>query len=296
MLNDLEELREQEDRAEHPEEHQQRGQVGHGEAAAAEQVQRQHRLARPQFPADERGHEQRADHQRRQDGDAGPAVVVAADDAEHDAEQADAGQDQARQVEAGRRAAALGEPEPGDRQQRDADRHVQPEDPLPGRALHDGPADQRADGDGQAADGAPGAQGQAAALRGHRRRQQREGQRDHDGGADALHGPGGHQGADAGRHGRGRRPGGEQAEADREQAPAAVPLAQRGPGEQQHGEGEGVGVHRPLQPFERGVQVIPDRRQRGGHHEVVERGHEQRGRGYGEGPRGAVSGGHCFPP
>jgi hypothetical protein len=103
MVDDLQELREQEDRAEHPEEHKQRGRIRQGEAAVTEQLQRQHRLTRPQFPADERRHEQRADDQGRQHGDAGPAVVVAADHAEHDTEQAHAGQDQARQVQAGGR-------------------------------------------------------------------------------------------------------------------------------------------------------------------------------------------------
>src|SRR5215472_3240969 len=56
------------------------------------------------------------------------------------------------------RLAAFGEAGPGDRQQRDADGHVQPEDPLPGRAFDHGPADQWPDGDGQATHRAPGAE------------------------------------------------------------------------------------------------------------------------------------------
>ena len=189
VLDDLQELSEQEDRAEHPEEHQQRRRVGQGEAAAAEQVHRQHRLAGPQFPGHEPGHQKRAGHDGGQYGGAGPAVGVAADDAVHDAQQAQAGQHHAGQVQAGGQPAALGEPGPGDGQQREADRHVQPEDPLPRGAFDDCPADQRADGDGQAADRTPDAQGHPAALRGHRRREQGQGQRDDHGRPDALHGP-----------------------------------------------------------------------------------------------------------
>ena len=40
--------------------------------------------------------------------------------------------------------------------------------------------------------------------------------------------------------------------------------------EQQHGECQGVRVDSPLQPLQRGVQVVADRRQRRRHHEVVQ--------------------------
>jgi len=86
VLDDLEELCEQEDRAEHPEEHRQRGGVGHREPAAAEQLQREHGLACPRLPGGEGRHEQAAGHYRRQHGEAGPAVGIAAHHAEDDAE------------------------------------------------------------------------------------------------------------------------------------------------------------------------------------------------------------------
>ena len=77
---------------------------------------------------------------------------------------------------------------------------------------------------------------------------------------------------------------------DEEHPAAAEPVAEGGPGEQQHGEGEGVGVDRPLEAGQAGVEVAADDGEGGGHHQVVERGHEQRQRGDHHGPTGAASG------
>jgi len=68
----------------------------------------------------------------------------------------------------------------------------------------------------------------------------------------------------------GGRAGGEQAEADHEQPAATVPLAQCRAGEQKDGERQRVRVDRPLQALKPGVQVLADRRQRRGDHEVVQ--------------------------
>ena len=57
-----------------------------------------------------------------------------------------------------------------------------------------------------------------------------------------------------------------------------------------------VRVDRPLQPFERGVQVVPDRGQRRGDHEVVQRCHEQRDRRDHEGPDAPVFRAHLLLP
>ena len=102
------------------------------------------------------------------DAEARPAVLVAAHQAPDDAEQAGAHQGEAAQVERLVGALALGQAEEGDGQQGDADGHVQPEDPLPGEAFHDGAADDGAEGHGQTGGAAPDAQGQAAAGRRHR--------------------------------------------------------------------------------------------------------------------------------
>ena len=78
--------------------------------------------------------------------------------------------------------------------------------------------------------------------------------------ADALHGAGGDQRVDAGREGRAAEARGEDAEADGEHAPAAEAVTERGAEHQQDGEGEGVGVHRPLQVLERAAEVLADGR------------------------------------
>ena len=102
VLHGLQELRQQEDRAEHPEEHEQAGRRwwrrsrGCGTAASAASAagyaartrRRQRRAAVPAISA-------------VSDLGAGPADAVAADDAEDDAEQAGAGQADAGQVEPG---------------------------------------------------------------------------------------------------------------------------------------------------------------------------------------------------
>src|SRR6266496_1220792 len=72
-------------------------------------------------------------------------------------------------------------------------------------------------------------------------------------------------------------------------AAATEPIAERGSGQEQHRERQRVGVDRPLQARERRVQVLPDHRDRGRDHEVVERDHEQRDRADRERPERPVS-------
>ena len=80
---------------------------------------------------------------------------------------------------------------------------------------------------------------------------------------------------------------GEDGEAADEEPPAAEAVAEGGAGEQEHREGQRVGVDRPLEAGDAGVQVVADGGQRRGHDQVVERDHEQRDRGDDEGPDGA---------
>ena len=58
-------------------------------------------------------------------------VLPAVDETPHEREQPGRRQGEPREVEARVRAAALGEPGVGERDQHDADRDVQPEDPVP---------------------------------------------------------------------------------------------------------------------------------------------------------------------
>ena len=60
-------------------------------------------------------------------------------------------------------------------------------------------------------------------------------------------------------------------EAADEEPPPAEPLAERRAGQQQDGEGERVGVDRPLEACDAGVQLLADGGQRHRHDEVVER-------------------------
>ena len=71
---------------------------------------------------------------------------------------------------------------------------------------------------------------------------------------------------------------------DREHEPPPEAVAERRAGQQQDGEDERVGVDGPLETAEAGVQVTADHRDRRRHDEVVERDHEERGRGDRERP------------
>ena len=81
-----------------------------------------------------------------------------------------------------------------------------------------------------------------------------------------------------------RRTADEDGHADQEHALATEPVAERGAGDEQDREGQGVGVDHPLEVGQRGAEVGLDDRQRGRHDEVVEGDHEQGDRGDGEGP------------
>ena len=104
-LDGLEELGEQEDRPEHPERHREADAVRGRERALPEEPHRQHRRGRAQLPGDERDEQDRAGGDRPDDLERAPAGLVAAHDAEHDAEEAERAEREAGQVEPARRAA-----------------------------------------------------------------------------------------------------------------------------------------------------------------------------------------------
>jgi hypothetical protein len=188
------------------------------------------------------------------------------------------------EVEAAGRAAALVEAAGGERQQRQPNRDVEPEDPVPRDAFDDGAADQRPERHAEARDPRPRADRQPALLGGEGVGQQRQRQRRHHGGADALEGARGDQRAGRRREGGGGRSEREDREADEEHAAAAEAVAERGPGEQQDRVGERVGVDRPLERLDRRAEVLADRGQRVGDDQVVEDDHEEGDRDDREGP------------
>ena len=181
---------------------------------------------------------------------------------------------------------------PREREHREPDRHVQPEDPLPRDPVDDGAADERAGRDCETGDSRPGAERHAALLRGERGGEERQRQRHDDGAADPLDGARCDQRPHRGRQRRRRGGGGEQDEPDDEHAAAAEAVAECGAGEEEDGEGERVRVHRPLELLDRRAEVGADHGQRGRDHEVVQHDHEQRDRRDRERPEGLRLGLH----
>ena len=170
---------------------------------------------------------------------------------------------------------ALGEPRKGERHEHDPDRHVDPEDPVPGGGLDDRAADERTERDGDSADSRPHADGDAAALRGESLGEQGERKRRDDRRPQPLGCPRGDQ--DRGRGGNcgGCRREGEQGQAGREHAFAAEAVTERRAGQQEDCIGEDVRVDGPLELLDRGVQVAVDAGQRHVYDQVVEHDHEQ---------------------
>ncbi len=290
-LRGLEELRQQEDRAEHPEVHEQGRSVGRGERPVAEEPHGQHRLRRAELPGDERCEQCCSRHEGADDRRARPAVPVAVDDPPDQPEHAAAREREAREVEClvgpGRLTKLRRQ-----RQEDQPDRHVQPEDPLPGDAVDDGAADERAHGDSEAGDAGPGAERDTAPLARDRSAQDRQGQRRHDRGAEALQRSSGDQPVGRRSERRGGRGSGEDPDPDHEHALAPEAVAERRSGEQEHRERERVGVHGPLELLDRGAEIDADHRNRRRDDEVVEHDHEERDRGDHERPDRASAGFH----
>src|SRR5439155_15790343 len=88
------------------------------------------------------------------------------------------------------RTARLGQSEDRQDNGEDADGHVDPEEPLPGHAFGDGATNKRADGDREAGDAAPRAEGNGASLLRHGGAEDRQAERRDDGAAEALDGAG----------------------------------------------------------------------------------------------------------
>ncbi len=171
--------------------------------------------------------------------------------------------------------ARLGDGEPRDDQDEDADRHVDEQDPAPGQQVGQHAARDHAGGAPGAGHGAPGAERSGARTRiGERRGEDRQRRRREHRAADALQRPGTDQlatGLGEAAEQRGHR---EQRHPDEEQ-PAPAPQVRRASAEQQEArEGQGVGVQHPAERVLRHVQVGLHRRQRDIHDADVEHDHE----------------------
>ena len=234
---------------------------------------------------------ERTGHERGDDLRARPTVRVAVHEAPDDPEQSQPTEHHARHVERLVVAAGLAQLR-GEGEQDEADRHVQPEDPVPGDALDDRAADERPHSHGEAGDARPGAERDSASVRGHRRAEKGQRQRRDDRAAETLQRTCGDQ--PLGRRGeRGHRGGPrEDREPDDEHPLPPEAVAERGARQKEDREGEGVGIDDPLELLDRRAEVDADDGQRGRHDEVVEHHHEQRDRRDDERPRCASTGFH----
>ena len=164
---------------------------------------------------------------------------------------------------------------------------------MPVEALGHNAANEWPSRDSQPGEAAVDADNQSAPLRRERRGEDGQAQRQDCSGAEALNGAGNDQlGRVWGKRASGRRQR-EQRQAKVEDPPSAKPIAERGGGDDPGRERDAVGVDRPLQGREVGVQVALHPRQCRGHDERVEYDHEVGGRGEAEHPtqlgRGAVA-------
>jgi hypothetical protein len=174
-----------------------------------------------------------------------------------------ADQRQAREVESGVAAEALLDPGEDERDRGQADRHVEPEDPLPVDALGDRAADERAAGDRDPGDRAEQADRRSAALGREGGAEERQTQRQYQRRTETLDGARCDQPANVGRQRAGGGRDGEKPEAGGVEPSAPVPVSERRGGDQRNREAQVVCVDGPLELLDRGAQVEADRAQSG---------------------------------
>ena len=175
-------------------------------------------------------------------------------------------------------AAALAHVDRRQHEHGDADRDVDPEDPLPAEVLREDAAEEHARRRAAAGDPAPGAECLVALLAlGERRRDDRERGRRHDRRAEALHRAGADQHCRRGREAadEGRR--GEEREAAHEDHAAPEEVGGTTAEEQEAAIRERVGGDHPLEVLGSEVEIGADRRQRDVHDRDVEHHDEDRG-------------------
>ena len=177
-LHDLEELGQQEDRSEHTERHQHRGEVGGREGPLAEEAHRHHRSLSTGAPTTRR---RRAAPRPATSGTMTPRLVhpcALPRTRPHTRPNSPA----LASAKPGRSSARLGPVVSVRRHQamgseHETDGHVQPEDPLPREPFDHRAADHGADGDRQTGHAAPHAQCEPAPRRRDGRREDGQGQR-----------------------------------------------------------------------------------------------------------------------
>ncbi len=240
-------LREQEQRAAHPEGDEDRARDRAREPAVLEEVQVEHRVLDAVLPVREEGEDRGRDGRRGQDAAGGPAVLGPGDDRVHERGHADRRQQRARQVG----AVAPGVLRLGDEgghggQAERHDRQVDQEDRAPPEVVEHEAAEQRPRREAERVHRAPDADGPGVLVGREDLQGDREGGGEQQRPADAHAGPrrdqlprgtgeSGDQRADA-----------EQGEPRDQHLLAAVAVGGAARGEQQAGLHERVGVDHPL--------------------------------------------------
>jgi len=217
------------------------------------------------------GRPQRRDHLR-----AGPAGAVSAHQPPHQAKCSTRHHDEARDVERSAGAEALPRASEHERNDHEADRNIEPEDPLPSDAFGDRATRDRSGNQGKSHDATEDPQCRPTRLAWECRGKQRHRERHHQRRAGPLHGARRDQPAGAARKRARARCDHEQPEAGCEHAPAPPVVAERGGGQQQHCQAQVVGVYRPLQRLHRGAKIGAHCAQCGRDREGVESDHELR--------------------
>ncbi len=176
----------------------------------------------------------------------------------------------------------------GDGDGQHPDGHVDEEDPPPPDPTGDGPADQRADGHRTAEHGTVDPEGRAPLLAGEGRGDQGQGGGEHDGPAHPLGGAGQVEHQRRGGQPAGQRGHREDPEADGEHLATTEHVPDHPGGQEEGGQGEGVGVDHPLDVAERRVQRLLDVGQGHVDHGDVQEEHEGGGADGDQGPPLAI--------
>ncbi len=245
------------------------------EGRQLEQQHVEHRLRTAQFHQDEDGQQHGRQGEAAEDQAVGEGPLVRLDEPVDQARQRHREEREAGPVgPAGPRRARLGHLGQRDDDGREADRRVHEEDPAPGEAGGQQPAEQRPDGHCQAGHRSPHAERDAAVLAAEGVRQQRQRYREHDRPADSLQGAGQlqHHRAD-GKTAQDRREG-ENGQAGQVQPATAEHVGQAARRQQERRQGQRIGVDDPLQVGEARIQRPLDIRQGHVHDRDVQQQHE----------------------
>src|SRR5829696_2987213 len=207
-------------------------------SSSSERVSGQHRLLSAPLARDEGNEGEHTQEQGEYDRHASEARVRGLDQAVDDPTKPHGRQNRTRNVQPPRtRVSALGGVTDGDEDDRNGERHVEQKRRAPGDVVNQVSAQDRADSRRNPGETRPRPDGLAAILLSERRADDRERPRNQQRPADALHRPrrdelSWRQGERA-RHGRHR----EDSNAEQEDSPASVMVAERATNQDQGGEG-----------------------------------------------------------